>query len=313
MKHTFKFIFTAITSILFVACSSDDTPYNPYDHQDKEPFYPTGIVINKENRNRRIEERWEFEYTDNRKNNISKYTHTTKTTRTTDNNTTEVTTETEKGTLSYPGENLVQNIIDYTKEVEGDNRVTTERQTITERVECSDGRASRIETIINYKNAAGNIVNSAITSRDFGYTGDHCTSSTYTDESGKPTTFYTYRWDSSHKLVSVVIDDKNEENRINRTYNYSYGPVSADHGFDINAFAYDNLPHIYAAMGMFGKSAPYTIDEEEQDFRELFNGKWEKLASSDNKVFTTTKNTNEIEIDIFSKTFNYVYNIKFIK
>ena len=61
MKRTFKFVFTAITSILFVACSSDDTPYNPYNHQDKEPFYPTGIVINKEyrnrNENRRIEER----------------------------------------------------------------------------------------------------------------------------------------------------------------------------------------------------------------------------------------------------------------
>lgn len=312
MRRIFNFAIAAVTGIAFMACSSDDAPYNPYDHRDKESFYPSEIIINKESRNRDIDETWSFEYAKSRKNRISKYTHTITTTRT-DNNTTEITTETEEGALSYPNENIIQNIIDYTKTVEGGDRRQVERETITERVTCDEGRVSMIERIIDYKDENGNTTSSATTTRSFTYTGDHCTSSTYTDENGKQSTIYTYRWDSSHKLNSVVVDDKTDERRISRTYNYAYGPVSTDYGFEINAFLYDNMPHIYAAMGMFGKSAPYVIDEEEQDFRELFDGKWEEISTSDTKVFTPQKYSDEIEIDIYSNIYRNNYNIRFIK
>lgn len=312
MKKTIieTFALLSFTLIMF-ACSGDDTPYNPYNHQSKEPFYPSEILIGKSSSKRNIEEKWTFEYTGRNNDTIRRYTHST-VTRITNNGFTETTTEQEEGTLSYPNKFLVQNKINYTKKVEGFENTNEEKQIIIERAKCGYGKIESIERVIDYIDENGGVIKSATSSRSFSYTGDHCTASTYTDENGKQTT-YTYNWDSRHRLNSVVVDDKSDNTRVNRTYNYSYGPVGKNYGFDINTFIYDNMPHVYSAMGFFGDASPYVIDEERQDFRILFEGRWEKDNSSDRKIFTTTEYTNEIKTDIMSDIYRNNYYIKFVK
>lgn len=68
----------ALIAISISSCSSsDDTAFNPYLEQEKSPFYPNEIRIEKQSGKRDISEKWTFEYNTDR--TISAYTHETTT------------------------------------------------------------------------------------------------------------------------------------------------------------------------------------------------------------------------------------------
>ena len=90
----------ALIAISISSCSSssDDTAFNPYLEQEKSPFYPNEIRIEKQSGKRDISEKWTFEYNTDR--TISAYTHET-TTKQQKEGYIETTVEKESGSLSY--------------------------------------------------------------------------------------------------------------------------------------------------------------------------------------------------------------------
>lgn len=311
MKKTLFYLFALAT--VFCSCSSDDSTYNPYNFQEKTPFYPKEIKIEKQSLKREITENWAFEYGKN--NSISAYTHTT-ITKLQKEGYTETTTETETGSLSYYNGSIA-NRITIVKEVSGFDYEKFQKQDIIENAECSDGRITAIKRLIDNYNKEGEKESSLTTSRTFTYTGDYCTESTYTDADNAEsaaTHTYTYNWDGRHNLTSIDVEEKERNARTRKQYKFEYGKLSNDYGFRINAFLHNQMPHIYAAMGYFGKDCPYNIETEQQTFRIFIDGQWETDNSSDNKMFTLINNgSDELKYDISSDIYNTSYYIKFIK
>ena len=307
-------VFTAFIS----SCSSDDTFYDPYITQEKNPFYPQEIVINKESKSRKVSEKWTFEYGTDKK--ITAYTHETTTKheyREKENSYTETTIETEKGELSYYSDEEIQTKITVEKEIFGLDYEKFQKEEITEIAKCANNHITEIKRYIDSSDKNGKVTGSTITKRTFSYSGDYCTQSIFTDNEKAAeanNTTYTYNWNGAFELANVDIDEKGGSSRTRKTYKYRYGNIGANHIFQTNAFLYNHLPQIYAAMGYFGKDCPYTIYREEQDFSLFIDGKWEKDNSSDSKLFNLLNPDNdEFKYDISSDIYSAVYNIKFIK
>lgn len=308
MKKFFTiFLFQAIL-LLICSCSSDDSAYNPYANREKSPFYPREIRIEKQSEKRDISEVWTLEY--NTQNAITAYTHET-ITKLEKKEGTETTTKTETGKLLYYPNGDISNEITIETEVIGIISNTYQKESIFEDVQCENGRITNINRKISIKDR------NTVTNRTFTYTGDHCTSSTFTDEynsDGPITHTYTYNWDGSHKLTGVEIDEEETSSRVYKIFRYQYDGLSKDRGFQTNAFIYEQFPQIYAAMGYFGEDCPYNIYLEEQNFKLYINGRWDKDNSSDSKTFTLLENNaDELKYDISSNIYSTNFYVKFIK
>ena len=305
----------ALIAISISSCSSsDDTPFNPYLEQEKSPFYPNEIIIEKQSAKREISEKWTFEYNSNR--TISAYTHET-TTKQQKEGYIETTVEKESGSLSYYPNGNIANVINAEKEIFGYDYQKYNKERIIENIQCTEGRITTIERMIDSYNKDGVKTSSTTTNRTFEYADEFCVASTYTDKdnaAGQITHTYTYNWDGDCKLTSIDIDEKDGSLRTLKAYSYTYGKLGTNHMFQTNAFLYNHMPQIYAAMGYFGKDCPYTLYQEEQSFRLLIDGKWEEDYSADSKIFTLTHNgANEFKYDVTSDIYNTNYDIKFIK
>lgn len=305
----------ALIAISISSCSSsDDTAFNPYLEQEKSPFYPNEIIIEKQSGKREISEKWTFEYNSNR--TISAYTHET-TTKQQKEGYIETTVEKESGNLSYYPNGNIANVINAEKEIFGYDYQKYSKERIIEDVECVEGRITDIERMIDSYNKDGVKTSSTTTNRTFEYAGEHCVASRYTDmdnAAGHITHTYTYNWDGGCRLTSIDIDEKGGDSRTRKTYNYTYGKLGTNHVFQTNAFLYNHLPQIYAAMGYMGKDCPYTLYREEQVFKLFIDGRWEVDNSADNKIFTLINNgTDEFKYDISSDIYSTNYDIKFIK
>lgn len=313
MKKFFTiFLFQAIL-FLISSCSSDDSAYNPYTHREKSPFYPREIRIEKQSGKIDISEIWTFEY--NTQNAITAYTHET-VTKLEKKEGTETTTKIETGKLRYYPNGDISNDIALETKIDGILSNIQYKEEIDEDIQCNDGRITNIKRQIKKFNEKGEETYT-VTNRTFNYTGDHCTSSTFTDEynsAGPITHTYTYYWDGSHKLTGVEIDEKEEESRVYKIFKYEYDKLSKDRVFQTNAFIHEQFPQIYAAMGYFGEDCPYEIHLEEQNFKIFINGTWDKDNSSDSKTFTLLENNaNELKYDISSNIYSTNYYVKFIK
>lgn len=306
----------ALIAISISSCSSssDDTAFNPYLEQEKSPFYPNEIRIEKQSGKRDISEKWTFEYNTDR--TISAYTHET-TTKQQKEGYIETTVEKESGSLSYYPNGKIANIINAEKEIFGYDYQKYNKEIIIENVECVEGRVEAIERMIDSYNKEGVKTSSTTTNRTFEYAGEHCVASIYTDRdnaAGHITHTYTYNWDGDCRLASIDIDEKGGDSRTRKTYNYTYGKLGTNHVFQANAFLYNHMPQIYAAMGYMGKDCPYTLYREEQVFKLFIDGRWEVDNSADNKIFTLINNgTDEFKYDISSDIYSTNYDIKFIK
>lgn len=314
MKKSLYSILSLVTIItLACSCSSEESTYNPFAEQEKSPFYPQEIIVEKQNNKIDISEKWSFEYT--AENKIKAYTHET-TTKLETKNGTETTIKTENGKLSYYPNGDIHNEITLETNFDGPLNSAYKKDIINEDATCEDGRITDIKRQIRSYNDRGEMTTS-VTNRTFTYTDSHCTSSTYTDAynaDGPITHTYTYSWDSYHKLTGVEVNEKEENTRANKVFKYEYDKIDKDRGFHTNAFIYNHLPEIYAAMGYFGEDCPYTIYHEEQNFRLFIEGTWEKDNSADSKLFTILENKdNEFKYDISSDIYNTNYYIKFIK
>lgn len=317
-KYLFLLLPIAIITTLTCSCSDDsssDNTYNPYLHQEKVPFYPQEIIIEKQSEKRHISEKWSFEYNDDDKT-INSYTHET-TTSLQKSDGEEITIEKESGHLSYFNNGNILNRIEVVKEISGFDYYKRHREEIIENVQSEKGLITNIERLIDSYNEDGIKTGSTTTTRTFGYAGEYCTSSKYTDADnteGVITHTYSYTWNTEHKLTSVEIEEKGSDTRIHKTYNYTYGKLNDNHIFQTNAFLYNHLPQIYAAMGYFGKDCPYTMYQEEQVFKLFIDGKWEKDNSADSKTVTLINNDADIfKYDILSDIYNTNYYIKFTK
>lgn len=315
MKKIFYFLLPlTIFATSICSCSSDDSSYNPYFHQEKSPFYPNEIRIEKQSGKRDISEKWTFEYNTDR--TISAYTHET-TTKQQKEGYIETTVEKESGSLSYYNNGNIVNVISTEKEIFGYDYQKYSKERIIENVECVEGRITAIERMIDSYNKDGVKTSSTTTNRTFEYAGEHCVASTYTDRdnaAGHITHTYTYNWDGGCRLTSIDIDEKGGDSRTRKTYNYTYGKLGTNHVFQANAFLYNHMPQIYAAMGYMGKDCPYTLYREEQVFKLFIDGRWEVDNSADNKIFTLINNgTDEFKYDISSDIYSTNYDIKFIK
>lgn len=309
----YLFLLTAAITLL-CSCSSDDSTYNPYAYQEKTPFYPQEINIEKQNPKRKVAETWTFEY--GKDNTITAYTHTT-TNKLDKDGYTEETIERESGNLSYYNGSIT-NRITIEKAVSSYDYEKYHKEEIIENAECnSDGRITTIKRFIDRYNKDGIKESSTTTSRTFTYTGDYCTASTYTDAddaTGAITHSYTYSWDGNHDLTSIEVEEKEKNARTRKQYKYSYGKLGKDYGFHANAFLYNQMPQIYAAMGYFGKDCPYIVESEQQTFKIFIDGQWETDNSADNKIFTfISNNADEFKYDISSEIYTTNYDIKFIK
>lgn len=317
MKKIYHLLLCLIcTSSIFCSCSSDDSSYyDPYSHQEDAPFYPREVKTEKSSNKRNVSEVWTFEY--DAFNKITAYTRETVTILQRESGE-ETTTEKENGQLSYNGDDVITNTITIEKEVEGFDYRKYQKENIIEIARYSAGHITKIERFISLFNEAGEKLRSTQTERKFEYSGDHCTWSQFTDKSNADnpiTCTYTYDWDSDHKLTTIETDEKSSDSRIRKAYRYKYGKLSKDHGFQTNAFLYNQLPHIYAAMGYFGKDCPYTIYHEQQSFKLLNEGTWEADPTADSdKIYTPISNSaNEFKYDISSSIYSTTYQVKFIK
>lgn len=314
MKKIFYFLLPlTIFATSICSCSSDDSSYNPYFHQEKSPFYPNEIRIEKQSGKRDISEKWTFEYNTDR--TISAYTHET-TTKQQKEGYIETTVEKESGSLHYANDAKIINEIECEKEIFGYDYQKYSKERIFENVQCVEGRVEAIERIIISYDKNGS-ESTTTTNRTFEYAGEHCVASIYTDwdnVAGHITHTYTYNWDGDCRLASIDIDEKGGDSRTRKTYNYTYGKLGTNHVFQANAFLYNHMPQIYAAMGYMGKDCPYTLYREEQVFKLFIDGRWEVDNSADSKIFTLINNgTDEFKYDISSDIYSTNYDIKFIK
>ena len=308
MNKTLTGLFILFATTFF-ACSSDDDnkAYNPYKEQVKEEFYPTEITIHKENRKNAITESWQLEYYGENRSKV-KYTHTINDITKTDDGAVErEETSTEKGTLQYypDGEQII-NTIEYTKTGTDKNGSRSYTEETIETATLADGVIENIRR--NTTRKEGNSEKLLSGEWLFEYTSGKCTEASYNDKSDdENSATYIYDWNKKYKLTEIEAEDNNVR-RTNIVYKYTYGDLSADYGFNINAFLFNSLPTIYSALGYFGKATPYELLSEEQTTKEWKNNKWQEILNgSDTRYFDFNKANGQINIHVTSDTYNIYY------
>ncbi len=308
-----KNFFTPLCVILTIICSacSDDSgnnSYNPYDKQAKAEFYPTTIEIGKKHARRNISERWDIKYSDDKKEKIE-YSH-----KITDESlgNSSITVEEENGTLNFfANSNQIINKITYIKSYEDKDITTQYTEDITEFATIKDGVIESIDR--NTIRTSGDKVESLSYRWSFEYSDGRCVASLYQDLNNKDNKVSrTYKWNKKHQISEITVESDEDGMRNYNSYKYGYGDLSADYGFQINAFIYDNYLHIYAALGLLGKTTPYTVNDETQAFKEWKDGKWHENLASDNKIFMyNTSDPKKININVDSDIYDTHYYMNF--
>ena len=164
MKKSLYSILSLVTIIaLACSCSSEESTYNPFAEQEKSPFYPQEIIVEKQNNKIDISEKWSFEYT--AENKIKAYTHET-TTKLETKNGTETTIKRENGELSYYPNGDIHNKITLETEFDGPLNSAYKKDIINEDATCEDGRITDIKRQIRSYNDRGEMTTS-VTNRTF--------------------------------------------------------------------------------------------------------------------------------------------------
>lgn len=308
MKKNLLYLLIIAFSVAFTlnSCSDDDGPRDPYLFQEKTPFYPSKITIEKKNQNREIFEEWSFVY--NQDNTINSYTHNITTKRNRNGNE-EITTEKENGKLDYFSNGEILNSITYDYYSTNQDNTTNYQENINETAYTTNGIINSIKRLVRKSNGV-----TYYTNQNFAYENNHCVrNELFKDETLQYR--YDYKWDGEHKLNEVEKDDYSGATRVRVSSKYTYGEENKNYGFKPEAFIYDNLPYIYAAMGMFDKSVPYTIEKEKQIVEFFEDNKWEKdNNAADCKYFTIIENReNNLKVDIASDIFDNIYYISYTK
>lgn len=302
-------LYSIIATLLFTtSCGSDDNGFNPYNAQEKHPFYPTALTFRSSNSNSEITEEWTFTY--NEENKITNYTYK----KNIKGNDREI-VETAEGALTYFTDYEHRQRINtditstYTSTKQGQTIQYT--QTTKEDVRFDGDLIAGIETT-GQRNTSGNIENIS-TKRTFTYANDYCTGSTYRDNNGNEYT-YTYQWDNT-LLSNVTIYKQNSNNSesTNDTYKYSYNTrdIANDYGFNPMAFVYGHNPEVYAAMSCFGKVTPYVLEQERyESYDKINNEKYPTQSETHEYTIQTTNNSLSFTADPSEAYDEYQYTFR---
>lgn len=308
-----KNLFTPLFVILTILCSacSDDSgngSYNPYDKQIKTDFYPTTIEIGKKHDKRTISENWGITYSGDNKEKVE-YTHKIVDQYLGDEKST--TTEEENATLHYfANSNQIINKITYKKSYEDKNITTYYTEDITEFATIKNGVIETIDR--NTIRTTGDKVENLSYRWSFEYSDGRCVASIYQDlNNTENRVSRNYKWNKKHQISEITVESNEDGMRTNSSYKYGYGELSKDYGFQINAFIFDNYPHIYAALGLFGKTTPYKIIDETQMFKEWKDGKWHEDLKSDNKTYDLRDYSEKVNVIVDSDIYDTHYYINF--
>ena len=267
------YLFAIASTLLFAACSSDSESFDPYEAQEKIPFYPSKMTFRSATYNSSTQEDWTFEY--NSDKTIKKYT--CKQTVKKDDGLT--ITESKSGKLDYyvdfnGNRRIVNNILVDYKSSKG----ATYKDTITENVTFLGSLISSIETMKKHsQNGVSEIISYE---RTFTYSQDYCTGSSIRD--AKNETTYTYRWNGDRITQATIHNQSiNGSNLTHDTFDYTYHDraVVSDNGFNPLAFIYGHNPEVYAAMGFFGKTTPYKLETLTYNGYEKIDGRQYPLQS----------------------------------
>lgn len=301
--------FFILFATTFCACSSDDDnkAFNPYKEQVKEEFYPTEITIHKENSKNSVTESWQLAYYGENRSKVE-YTHTIKDiTMTNDGAIEREETSTEQGTLQYyPAGEQIINTIKYTKTGTDKNGTRSYSEETIETATLADGAIEYITRNTTRKD--GNSEELLSGEWLFEYTSEKCTEASYTDKNDdENNATYIFDWNKKYKITEIEAEDNNVR-RTNIVYKYTYGDLSKDYGFNINAFLFNNIPVIYSALGYLGKTTPYELLTETQTTKEWKDNKWQEVFNgSDTKSFEFNQANGQINIYVTSDNYNIYY------
>lgn len=305
-KHAFLYAILTLCLVI-TSCGSDDNHFDPYQAQEKTPFYPTALTFRSINSNTEVTENWTFTYNDD--NKITNYTYE-KRIKGEDR---EI-VETEAGTLThyqdYNNKERISTDITstYTSTKAGQNISYT--QNLNEDVRIDGKLITSIETK-GKKNTNG-VTENISKLQKFEYANFYCTGSTYLDNNNEYT--YSFRWDNT-LLSSVTIYKQNSNNSetTNDTYTYSYNTreVADDYGFNPLAFVYGHNPKIYAAMGYFGKTTPYVLEQEKyESFDKINNTIYPTQSEVHEYTIHTTTNSLSFTADPSEAYYEYQYTFR---
>lgn len=253
MKKYTNIIAIIATMLAFAACSDSDS-FNPYDEQEKVSFYPKKLTYKNNNRISTTTENWTFAY--NSDNTVKSYKHEQKIVKGS-----LTTQKTSNGVLSYfndnSGNKRIKNEI---KTTYNDSENYSYEETVSETAIFENGLITKIE-IYNKQNITTESL--SYSEWSFEYSNDLCTKATYEEENGDKIT-YIFNW-SDNSLSQASVNTNNKGGNLkNEIYEYSYDKenIIKDYGFNPMSFVLGHMPKIYAAMCMFGKNTPYTLEGE---------------------------------------------------
>ena len=270
-KFAFLFIFVS-TLFLTTSCSDSDS-FDPYQEQERVPFYPSKMTFRSETDKSSTQEDWTFKY------NSDKYITGYTCKQTVKKNDGLTITENTSGKLDYyidfdGNRRIVNQIVVEYKSSKG----AEYKDTITENAKFIGNYISSIEVMKKHHQNGVSEINSYV--RNFTYTQDYCTGSSIRDKNNETT--YTYRWNGD-KLTQATIHSQSitGSNLTHDTYDYTYNDreLVSDYGFDPLAFIYGHNNKIYAAMGFFGKSTPYKLETLSYNGYEKIDGRQYPLQS----------------------------------
>ena len=269
----FAYLFIFVSTLFLSTSCSDSESFDPYQEQEKVPFYPSKMTFRSATDKSSTQEDWTFKY------NSDKYITSYTCKQTVKKNDGLTITEQTSGKLDYyidfdGNRRIVNQIIVEYKSSKG----AEYKDTITEDAKFTGNYISSIEVMKKHFQSGVSEINSYV--RSFTYSQDYCTGSSVRDKNNEST--YTYRW-SGDKLTQATIHNQsiNGNNITHDTYDYTYSDreIVPDYGFDPLAFIYGHNNKIYAAMGFFGKSTPYKMETLSYNGYEKIDGRQYPLQS----------------------------------
>ena len=269
----FAYLFIFVSALFFTVSCSDSDSFDPYQEQEKVPFYPAKMTFRSATDKSSTQEDWTFKYDSDKY--ITNYTCK----QTVKKNDGLTITENTSGKLDYyidfdGNRRIVNQIVVEYKSSKG----AEYKDTITENAKFIGNYISSIEVMKKHHQNGVSEINSYV--RNFTYTQDYCTGSSIRDKNNETT--YTYRWNGD-KLTQATIHSQSitGSNLTHDTYDYTYNDreLVSDYGFDPLAFIYGHNNKIYAAMGFFGKSTPYKLETLSYNGYEKIDGRQYPLQS----------------------------------